>query len=484
MLNTVLISITEKCNYNCKHCRVIKYRREINFENAIRIINKIKNHTRVINLTGGEPLLYSKILPLIDYIKTNTNLKVSLSTNGHFLTPRIACHLKEKRLDGINISLDSVDPKKHDWFRGYSGAYKATERGIKIAIENGLNCRIASTLGKFNYQEVEQLIVKAIDFQCSAISFRRILPISKALESLTSELLTKRQLLYSLKRIYKFLYFLYPFFNIYVQEPIDLYVAQRLLGKKFTDLGGCGACRRMIEIKTNGDVWPCPSLPFKLGNIYKDSLSNILNHTIAQLLIEQKLKGVCGRCNFKQICGGCRAWALFKTNDFLAADPYCLKDDYLAIVKNLPVFFEKKTLEEKEIKEVIRLTTKFMKPILEKSGIVWRGELLERDLRSNKAGTFWLLKFKSKLVGYLLFDIKNSEIYLKSIIIDKPWQRKKIGLLLIKRLELFARKERKKKIRFTVQWANSKALTFFGGLNYKKISKEKNKGFIFEKIIV
>jgi len=483
MLNTILVSITEKCNYNCKHCRVIKYRSEIDFKDAIKIVDKVKNQTRVVNLTGGEPLLYGKIIPLIDYIKKKTDLKVSVSTNGHFLTPRIARLLKEKGLDGINISLDSTNPKKHDWFRGYNGAYKAAEKGIKVAIENGLNCRIAASLGKFNYREVEQLIIKAIDLHCSAISFRRILPVSKALDSLVPQMLNRRELFYSLRRIYKFLYFLYPLFNIYVQEPIDLYIAQKLLRRKFGDSGGCGACRKMVEIKTNGDVWPCPSLPFKLGNIYKDSLSEILNHRIAQLLIEKKIKGACGNCDLKQICGGCRAWALFKTGDYLESDPYCLKDDYQTLVRDLPSFYEKKKLEEGEIKEVIELTTKFMKPILERSGIVWRGELLERDLKSNKAGTFWLLKFKSKVVGYLLFDKKDSEIYLKSIIIDKPWQRKKLGLLLMKRLELFARKEERDKIRFAVQEANKKALVFFEKLNYKRLGKEKGKGFIFLKEI-
>lgn len=478
MLNTVLISVTEKCNYNCKHCRVVKYRSEIDFKNALKIIDKVKDQTQVVNITGGEPLLYPKIIPLIDYIKRKTNLKVSMSTNGHFLTPKTAQQLKEKGLDGINISLDSTDPKKHDSFRGKKGAYEAAERGINTAVKHGLNCRIASSLGKFNYREVEQLIIKAVDLHCSAISFRRILPISKALESLVPELLDKRELFYSLKRIYKFLYFLYPLFNIYVQEPTDLYITQKLLRKKFGNSGGCGACRKMIEIKTNGDVWPCPSLPFKLGNIYKNSITKILHHHVAQLLIEQKIKGACRKCDLKQVCGGCRAWALFKTNDYLETDPYCLKDDYQAIVKDLPLFYEKKQLAEGEIKEIIDLTTKSMKPVLEKSGMVWKKELLEQSLRNNKEGIFWLLKFKFKIVGYLLFDNKDSEIYLKSIIIDKPWQRKKLGFLLIKRLELFAYKEGEKKIHFAVQEANKKALTFFKNLNYKRIGKEKGKGFI------
>jgi len=481
MLNTILLSITEKCDFNCKHCRLVKYQTEVSFDKALKIIKKIKGQVKGVNLTGGEPLLYPKIIPLVAYIKRNTDLRLTMSTNGHLLTPQIARQLKKIGLDGINISMDSTDIKKHDWFRGYQGAYEAAEKGIKLAIKQGLNCRIASSLGKFNYREVNKLIIKAIDLRCSAISFRRILPVSKALDSLTSQLLNKRELFYSLKQIYQYLYFLYPYFNIFVQEPMDLYFSQNILSKKFGPSGGCGACRKMLEIKTNGDIWPCPSLPIKLGNIFENSLSDILDHKEARLLINQEFKGVCGCCDLKPVCGGCRAWALYKKHDYLAADPYCLRNNYQAMVKDLPSLQEKDSLTRVEVSSIVSLTTKFMKPILEKSGIVWRRELLEQDLKNNRQGRFWLLKLKSRIIGYLYFIEKDKEIYLRSIIIDRPWQGKKFGFLLMKRLELLAAKKRMRTIKLTIQEANHEAMTFYKRLNYMMVGEEKGKGFAMVK---
>lgn len=202
--------------------------------------------------------------------------------------------------------------------------------------------------------------------------------------------------------------------NIYIQEPIDLYLSQKILKRKFSDFGGC------------------------------------------------------------------RAWALYKTGNFLATDPFCFKKDCLEIINVLPTFEEKKYLNEKEGKQILFLTTKFMKPILEKSGITWDSKILENDLKTDQ-DKFWLLKFKSKLAGYLWFTENNSQVYLKSVIIDNPYQKEHFGTFLIKRLELYARKNHKKKILFAVQTSNKKSFNFFKQLGYKRINKDKHKGFIFSK---
>ena len=458
---------------------MVSFSSEIDFDKACKIVEKIKGKAKIVNITGGEPLLYPEILPLVRYIKTKTSLKVSISTNAHFLDKNLAEKLKKAGLDGINISLDSIYPSKHDSFRGRKGAFKIAEKGIKTAVKTGLNCRIASAIGKFNYKEVSELAIKAVDLGCSAISFRRILPVSKG-KSLKSEFLNKRELAHVFKDVYKMLFFFYPLFNLYIQEPLDLFFAQKLLRKKFSNSVGCGACLRLIEIKTNGDVWPCPILPIKLGNIYESSLDKILKRPLAKALIGRNLKRSCGSCNLKQVCGGCRAWALYKTGDLLASDPLCLKDKYQEIIGTLPSFEEKISLSKKEVKQIVKLTTKFMKPIFEKSKMVWNSKILEKDLLENK-DTLWLLKYDSKVVGYLWFVIKGNTIYLKSIILDASWQKKNIGLLLVKRLELLAKDRDKKKIRFAIQISNKNSLRFFKKLDYKKIGTDKNKGFILAK---
>ncbi|MFX1514633.1 MAG: SPASM domain-containing protein, partial [Promethearchaeota archaeon] len=68
-----------------------------------------------------------------------------------------------------------------------------------------------------------------------------------------------------------------------------------------------------------------PATHLHLGNIFSDGLENIwVNHPVFKTLRERhKIKGKCGICNYKSICGGCRVTAYGKTGDWLSSDSSC-----------------------------------------------------------------------------------------------------------------------------------------------------------------
>ena len=89
---------------------------------------------------------------------------------------------------------------------------------------------------------------------------------------------------------------------------------------------GCSAGRGFVYIKPNGDVWPCPYIEVSCGNVREKPFADIWRtapvfHDLRRR--EQLLKGQCGECEYRRLCGGCRgrAWAI--TGDYLAADPSC-----------------------------------------------------------------------------------------------------------------------------------------------------------------
>ncbi len=89
---------------------------------------------------------------------------------------------------------------------------------------------------------------------------------------------------------------------------------------------GCTAGRGLVYIKANGEVWPCPFVEVSAGNVREIPFSEIWrNSEIFQNMRQRKknLKGRCSRCQFIEICGGCRgrAWAL--KDDYLSEDPSC-----------------------------------------------------------------------------------------------------------------------------------------------------------------
>lgn len=92
---------------------------------------------------------------------------------------------------------------------------------------------------------------------------------------------------------------------------------------------GCTAGRGFVYIKSNGDVWPCPFIEISAGNVKDRPFDIIWKDSEIFLKLrdrENTLKGRCGHCEFRKICGGCRGRALAYNNDYLAEDPSCFLD--------------------------------------------------------------------------------------------------------------------------------------------------------------
>jgi radical SAM protein with 4Fe4S-binding SPASM domain len=89
---------------------------------------------------------------------------------------------------------------------------------------------------------------------------------------------------------------------------------------------GCSAGRGFVYIKPNGDVWPCPFVEINAGNIRKSSFDTIWRESEVFINLrnrENTLKGACGTCKYRTICGGCRGRAASYHGDYLAEDPSC-----------------------------------------------------------------------------------------------------------------------------------------------------------------
>jgi radical SAM protein with 4Fe4S-binding SPASM domain len=92
-------------------------------------------------------------------------------------------------------------------------------------------------------------------------------------------------------------------------------------------IGGCGAGRLYCAISPEGNVQPCVFMPLVVGNLKTERLEDIwLNSPVFKDLRDrEKLKGRCGKCEFKFVCGGCRARAYAYHDDYLVSDPGCIR---------------------------------------------------------------------------------------------------------------------------------------------------------------
>ena len=92
---------------------------------------------------------------------------------------------------------------------------------------------------------------------------------------------------------------------------------------------GCQAARGHGAISPTGDVYPCVVLLYRIGNLRRNSFNDLWNNSSAAAILRDRtqLLGLCGKCTFRDKCGGCRATAYAVTGNLMAADPYCWIND-------------------------------------------------------------------------------------------------------------------------------------------------------------
>ena len=159
------ISVTDRCNFRCRYCMPaedipwIPREQILTFEEIERITRIVSRFgVQKIRLTGGEPMARNGIEELVERLKRIEGItNVSMTTNGYFL-PERAQKLKQAGLDGLNISLDSLDRQRfaeltrRDYFDQVIAGIEAAERaGFPIKI----NCVVMRGI---NHDEIADFI--------------------------------------------------------------------------------------------------------------------------------------------------------------------------------------------------------------------------------------------------------------------------------------------------------------------------------------
>jgi len=93
-------------------------------------------------------------------------------------------------------------------------------------------------------------------------------------------------------------------------------------------IGGCGAGRFYCAIDPDGTITPSVFMPVKVGNVREDDFEELWDTcpVFWDLRDRDKLKPHCGECEFRFVCGGCRARAYGYFGDYLAPDPGCVNN--------------------------------------------------------------------------------------------------------------------------------------------------------------
>jgi MoaA/NifB/PqqE/SkfB family radical SAM enzyme len=134
-IDYVILAITRKCNYNCKHCYErfnIAEQDSVPVERWKEVVAEIQRiGVSVINLSGGEPMLrYDGLMELLQTGDKDRS-DFHLHTSGHKVTRERALELRKAGLDAAAIGLDDVNPERHDSLRGYPDSFKEATQAIR-----------------------------------------------------------------------------------------------------------------------------------------------------------------------------------------------------------------------------------------------------------------------------------------------------------------------------------------------------------------
>ena len=338
-LRLVAWELTKACNLVCKHCRAEAINKplsdELTTQEGKAILDDIVSFSKpIIILTGGEPLMREDILDLAAY-GTERGLRMVLATNGTLLDDNWVKELKKVGIKRVSVSIDGASAESHDNFRGVSGAFDKTLEGIEALKRGGLDFQINTTVTKTNLKEISDIQKLAIKLGAIAHHIFLFVPMGRG-KDIKEEVITPKE---------------YEEILSWLAEQRKRAIIQvkatcapqyyRILRQKAKEWGekvtfetygldamtrGCLAGMGFCFISSTGKVQTCGYLDIECGHIRKEPLSKIWKNSLIFIKLRDKsqYKGKCGRCEYWQVCGGCRARAYALTGDYLSEEPMCL----------------------------------------------------------------------------------------------------------------------------------------------------------------
>ena len=364
----VIWEMTRACDLACVHCRAAAQARrsqfELTTEQGYALIDQIALlKPRVFVITGGDPLKRDDVYDMISYAR-KVGLEPSVTPSATpLLTNEAVAKMKQHGVARLAISLDASQAPAHDDFRRVQGSFDLTINAIRAAEREGIPVQINTSITRRTVGDIERLANLLTQFSNVVMwSVFFVVPTGRAK---TGDMIEPQEvedlfgLLYDISKRVSF--------NIRTTEAMHYrrYVLQQMMKAqgKTTDemidpatglidastvfmgqaprnapLGvqmqtgaitrapkGVNEAKGFVFISHIGDVFPSGFLPLKAGNVKKESLVDIYRSSdlFVQLRDSSKLKGKCGICEFRELCGGSRSRAWSVTGDMHESDPIC-----------------------------------------------------------------------------------------------------------------------------------------------------------------
>lgn len=361
---------TAGCNLACIHCRRITVAdqllpQDLTTAEAFSLIDQVAEFARpIFVLSGGEPLFRPDIFEIARHA-SDAGLIVALATNGTLIDADVARKIRASGIRRVSISFDGADAATHDIFRG-KGAFDRSLDGMRHLREVGVSYQINTTVARHNIHQMDQTLALAKRLEAQALHLFLLVPVGCGVEIAPDQQISAAEYETVLNWMYdaemegdiELKATCAPHYfrivrqrqaeerrnGIFRERPASHHRQQHAGGHPGGHPGAGGApnaeeARRAMNAMTKGclagtgvcfvshrgEVFPCGYLPVEAGNIRRQPFREIWEGSplFAELRDSSLLGGKCGLCEFKNICGGCRARAYGMTHEYLDEEPFC-----------------------------------------------------------------------------------------------------------------------------------------------------------------
>lgn len=297
----------------------------------------------ILVVTGGDPLMRPDVYDLLGHA-VGRGLRVALSPSATARCTREA--LKRARdcgISRIHISLDGPDAESHDRFRGVRGSFQRTRQILRDIGELGLPLQIGTTVSRYSVGRLEEIAGLVRESGAVMWSLFFLVPTGRGQ---AADMVSPAEH----EQVFQWMY------EISKDAPFDVRSTAGMHFRRITienrrqeaaDAGGtgfpnvagagfsAGAVGMSVRGVNDGDGFAfidhlgnvCPSgfLQLPAGNLREQTLADIYRDSplFRELRDRSLLRGKCGACEYRQVCGGSRARAYALTGDYLASDPSC-----------------------------------------------------------------------------------------------------------------------------------------------------------------
>lgn len=320
--------VTRACGYRCTHCRANAQPRpaagELDHREGLSLVRALSGFAgTTLILTGGDPLLRDDLLGIAEHAAAS-GLRVALTPSATpRVTPRRLVDLARAGVAQIALSIDGADATAHDGMRGIRGSFARTLRILANARDAGMRTQVNTTVTRSSAPDLEGLARIVAESGAEMWSVFFLVPVGRGSADDMLDAMGHEDAFHRLADMTDAV----PFRLKVTEAP----AYRRVLierGHHGPSAPPVNGARGFMFVSHDGNVCPSGFLPLVAGNVRTSSPISLYRESplFRGLRDPTRLRGRCGACEYRSLCGGSRARAWATTGDMFAEDPTCIHE--------------------------------------------------------------------------------------------------------------------------------------------------------------